>query len=562
MASPTIPAAPSPAPAAPPAPTPSSAPAASPAPSSTLVPSPAAPEGGKPAAPESQPAPAPKSGAAQPEAPKATDFPNTTEGQYEFAKVANEWYKMHPEDGKAEPPKPEAPKPADAPAEAAKPAEGQEQPAAPEPAAATPRGLAELMEKTPEFGAFMEAHPEVKGPVFALARKLAEAEPILAIAPTLGDAQFLQEQTSAQVALKTASLRTIENPEAVPAFLDLFDSQFQQVDAGGKPVLDAAGKPVLDPDHKAVVGGLVSRELQRYATEFSSEMESLKAKLGGHYPNEQAKALDQQRLDNLEYAETAIQVLEQIRNGTYFETGAPEPPADATPEQRAWFDEQKAKLDRQRQELEDKQKGASKEERATTAAAFTTSIRNDLGLTAGQVIGETLKRIEESGAYIPEMYKQEKYRDPSGKEWNTPRIAAELFIQFENELMKPGSRTLLEITQHDLLPKNDQTRQIRKQYYARKAAELIPGLVDKEVARIQDLVKVDQGKQKDLLDKRRQAASPEPSTGGSSLPQGASNEQLRTAAEEAAKKLPEWSAAGPGDRQAMILTQLHKMAKR
>jgi hypothetical protein len=447
--------------------------------------------------------------------------------------------------------------------EPAKPADGTE-PAAPaaEAAPATPRQLAELMEKSPEFGAFMEAHPEVKGPVFALARKLAEAEPILAIAPTVGDAQFLQEQASNQVALKTASLRTIDNPESVPEFLNLFDQQFQQVDAEGKPVVDTQGNPVFDPDHQAVVGGLVNREIGKWSTKNANEIQQLETKLAGHYPSEAARALDAQRLENLKYAQLALDVIDQIRDGSFFEVGPPALPEGATEEQKAWFEQQQAELARQRQELEDKKKGAGKEERAAQAQQFNTAVRGDMGTTAGKMIAEALAKVEESGAYIPEMYKQEKYRDKNGQEWNTPRIAAEIFIQFENELMKPGSKTLYEITQHQLLPANEQTRKIRQEYYARKAADIIPRLVDAEVERIQNLVKVDQEKMGERLKARNQAAQPEPSTGGSSLPQNASREQVLKAAEEAASKLPEWAGANPHDRQAMLLTQFHRLRKK
>lgn len=476
-------------------------------------------------------------------------------------KADHEWRKTHPEGEKPAAPVEPAPAPGAeaAPAEAVKPAEGAEGAPA---VAATPQQLADLMQKSPEFGAFMEAHPEVKGPVFQMARKLAEAEPILAIAPTLGDAQFLQEYAASQVALKTASLRTIDNPESVPEFLNLLDSQFQQVDQDGKPKLDAGGQPIYDPDRAAVLGGIVNRELQSYATQLGTELEQLKTKLGGYYPSEAARNADQQRLDNIEYLQVALDVINQFRDGTYFETGPPELPADATEEQKAWFKQQTDELARRKQELDNERKGASKEERTAARATFSSNVRSDLGLSAGNVIATALKAVEDSGAYIPEMYKQEKYRDSSGREYNTPRLATELFIQFENELMKPGSRSAMDIAQHELLPQNDQTRQIRKDYYARKAAEMIPGMVDKAVARIQDLVKVDQSKQQARLEERRRATNPEPATGSSSLAAGASDAQILQAAEDAAKKLPEFAAASPRDQQAMILTQRHKLLRK
>jgi hypothetical protein len=62
--------------------------------------------------------------------------------------------------------------------------------------------------------------------------------------------------------------------------------------------------------------------------------------------------------------------------------------------------------------------------------------------------------------------------------------------------------------------------------------------------------------------KRREVAQPEPSTGGSSLPGNASREQILQAAEEAAKKDPGFAAANPTEKQARILTQVHRMQKK
>jgi hypothetical protein len=455
----------------------------------------------------------------------------------------------------------EAPKPADGaaqeavkPGEAPKPAEA---PAAP----ATPQQLAELMAKSPEFGEFMEAHPEVKGPVFAMARELASQAPIVKIFPTEGDAKFAQEYSGAMVALKSAALRTIDNPENLPAFLETFDSQFQRVDANGQPLLDN-GKPVYDPDREVVIGGIFNREVKNYTDRYAAEMEQVKQRLAGHYPNEQAKAADQAHLDNLEYALTSLKVLEMVRSGEFFRPEAPQLPADATPEQKAWYEARKKELDDQERALEDKRKGASKEERTAAKAAFVAKVNEDKGSAVGGVIAETLNRAIEQGTYIPQAYLQEKYKGRDGKELNVARIVGEIYAQFEEELHRPGSKTLLEIVQHELLPENEQTRQIRKDYHARKAAEMVPALVDKEIERIKRLVKLDAEEQEKALKARRGAANVEPATGGSSLPSGATDAQIIQAAEEAAKKLPEWASADGRTRQAMILTQRHKMVRK
>jgi hypothetical protein len=418
-----------------------------------------------------------------------------------------------------------------------------------------------MMAKSPEFSAFMEAHPEVKGPLFATARELAAAAPILEIAPTLADAQFMQQATTSMVSLKTAALRTINNPDSLPQFLDTFDQQFQQVNADGTPKLDAQGQPIYDADHGIITGGIVNREVQGMIGKYDTEYKALEQKLAGVYPNEMAKEMDQKRLDNLDYALTALKVLDQLRTGDFFKMEPPELPPDATPQQKAWFDQQKAELAEQQRKLDEQKTGADKAQRTAASQAFTNQVYDDMGTSVGEVLGNSLKALVDSGQYIPEFYLQEKYKDARGVEQNTSRIAADIFLKFQAELHRPGSRTLQEIVQHELLPQNDQTRQVRKEWYARKAAEMVPELVRKEADRINALVKIDSDKQAEALRIRNGVASPEPNT-PSSLAQGASDEQIMQQAEANAKKLPEWAEAEPRNRQAMILTQYHKLRRK
>ncbi len=120
-----------------------------------------------------------------------------------------------------------------------------------------------------------------------------------------------------------------------------------------------------------------------------------------------------------------------------------------------------------------------------------------------------------------------------------------IFTAFENALMQPGSRTLLEIARQELLPQNEQTRAMRKTWYQRKAAEMLPGLVSKELDRIDGLVKLDAEKQGKRLEQRQGAVQPEPASASSALPQGATEAQLRTKAEELAKADPGFANAEP-----------------
>jgi hypothetical protein len=445
------------------------------------------------------------------------------------------------------------------PAEAAKPGEG----AQPAEAATTPRALAEMLDSKPALKAALEADPDAKGMIFANARKLAELEPIAALIPTKADAEFALEAQSALIGLKTASMRLINAPESAPQVLDMLDSQFAIVDKEGKPVLGADGKPSYAADRTPFLHAVVDREMQGYVRQFGTELATLKQKLDtAAYPNEQAKAIDQQRYDNLEYAHTWAQMWEAIRTGEFFKTAAPTIPDDAPQHVKDWFIQQQQELADKEAALNGTKSAQSKEENLKASTQYRTNIRIDQGTSAGQVLAEQLNAAVTSGRYIPEFYLQQKWINPQGQQTETADIAARIFLEFDKELNRPGSRTLMEIAQHELLPENDQTRAIRKDWYARKAAELVPGLVTKELERIDKLVLLDQDKMETRLKERGRQAQPEPVSGGNGLPQGASQEQLMQQAEALAKQDPGFQGASPGDKQARILTKLHQLTPR
>lgn len=566
MSTPAAPVSALPAVAAPAAPAPSSAPASAPATPAT------------PAAPAAPQAPVAAPAAAAPPAvaaePKNTDFPGNRDGQVDFLKAHREWEGKQPKPGDA--PKPGDPA-VDAQAAAAQlgkqPAAGEAagaegagadtagaKPAA-EPAAPSPKAFADLLEATPALKEVLDANPEARGQLFAMARKLAGAEEIMAIVPSKEDAQFMQQHASEMVGLKTASMRLAADPDSAAAVLEMLDNQFAVVGADGKPVMGADGKPTYAADRKPFIDAVVGRELNSYKQQFTSQVEQLKAKLAsGVYPNEAAKQMDQQMLDNFEYAQLAMEVLPMMMSGEYFKAEAPEVPADADPAFKAWAEGEKARLQREAEALDAKKQGATKEERAAQTKQFTQSVRADMGTVAGEQIGQRLKEQVDSGVYIPEFYLQEKYVDPAtGQPTNTSAVVARIFMNFENKLMRPGSRTLMEIVEHELLPQTAQTREMRKSWYARHAAAMIPDLVQTEVDRIQSLIKVDQERQDVRLKQRNGAAQPEPSSSSSSLPSGATEAQMLTQAEENAKKDPRFQNADPGTKQAMILTQLHRL---
>ena len=579
-------------PAMPAAPSAPSAPAASPAPSAPSTTS-SAPSPSTPPAPASTAAPisattaqpaapaqaAPASAAAPSGGePKAENYPGTPDGTARFLTDHHRWQREQKEKGgqaQADPnaaPQPGAEAGLEKPvteaaalAEATgqKPEEAAAAPASLAAEAPTPQALAAMMEQSPEFKAALEAHPEIKGPLFQMARKLAGAEPVLELIPNRAAAEFHTKNSADMVGLKTASLRMIDNPENEGAFLEMFDSQFAMTDDKGQPVMDERGQPRYADDRKAALEAIVGRETKAALETHKAELDQLNRKLEtGVYPNAAARAADERRAKLLDEATTALEVAAMVRDGSYFEDDAPQLPTDATAEVKAWFEEQQAKLRSQKDELDKQKRGAGREERQAKRQEFLKQVRADKGTAAGTVIGEQLKQVIDAGVYIPQFVLDEKVRDAQGNETGTSRVAFDIFNEFERRLHRPGSQTLLKITEQDLLPETPATRQMRAEWYRQQAVALIPEIVKDWTAKISKQVQADRERLGASAAGKAQAAQPEPRSASSSLPQGASEDELWKRAEAAAQALPEWKTASLPDREAMKSTQFHRIKGR
>jgi hypothetical protein len=515
----------------------------------------------------------------------ATDFPNTPDGQAEFISARHK----HLADVRAgkvpaavpQPPAAGAPQaPAADPAaqeaaEAAHAAAGPggadpnaAQPGAPDPNAqpagdVTPQSLAEMMTAKPALKDFFEANPDVNGPIFNMARENAKLKSIAELVPSRADAEFMADHSAALVGLKTAAMRAVDDPAMVPEVLKQFDQQFAYVNDKGEPVLTPDGKPSYAPDHKVFTNAIMDREVKGYIDRYQSEFDGLKNKVNGVYPSAQAKALDEARLENLDYAITALKVLDQIRSGEFFQEEAPQLPADATPEMRDYFERQKADLKRQRDELENRTNGQKTEARQRERTEFRAQVNADKGSIAGRIIGEQIKQAIDSGVYIPEFYLQEKARDNNGNELNVSALAARIYDQFEKTLTRPGSRSLMTVAEHEMLPVGQQSREIRSAWHKERASEIIPELVKAEIQRIQGLVEKDRAKQGNLAEARRNATGPEPvsAAGSNNLPSPMSESQLRSKAEEIAKTRDGWADASPSDKQARLVTEYNRLRR-
>ncbi len=447
MGSPATPITPSAAPAAAPAPVSApaaAAPAAAPvAPASPVAPA-GAPEGvgagieasGAPEAPAS-PAGGQPAAAAQPAAePKSGDYPASQEGLEKFIREHDQWAQQNPEAADA--------------AEAARQKEGQpdaqpeeqinpDQPKPeekkaeePAPAAELPKAFDEAIQADPALKAALAANPAAQKLVMEAARLSETAKPILAIAPTLEDAQFMQLHANTMLDLKHNFLMGVDNPDARTAGWEGMKSQFVETDDKGAPLKDAAGNPVygkdfdmclLTPAAQEKLGGLRDTVLKQIA--------DLEAKANGFYPSEAAKNADANALADAQYTRDALNYALSLLTGESAAEALPALPPDATPEQKAFQE----KLQKQQEELNKTKADSGKAAQTQQVQQYESKMRLNWQSGVGEALDQHLSAMKERGVYIPDYIQQQPWVDPVSKQpTKVPALAVQVLFEFDQKM--------------------------------------------------------------------------------------------------------------------------------
>ncbi len=373
------------------------APAASPAPVSTpeAPPAPAVETPAAAAPPVTPSAPTPAAAAVVPPVaePKRSDFPEGEAGMIPFLNEHNKWEMEQegqpelvtgdevPTDLPADAPKEELTPDADKPAE--------EKPAAAKPAevdAPTPEGLSKLFEDHPDLKAAVEAAPAAKGALFAMARKVAVAEPILKLIPNEAAAKFAVQTSNEFVSLKTG-ITLADTPEKMATAAEGFLEQFKLVDDKGAPVLDAKGNPTYGEDLPMFVNEIKKRDT-------AVRIEDIKGRITANaYATPEGKDNDEQLLAAYEF----IAAAESADPGDL-----DKPNLDGlTPEQRAWQEREEKRLAEERERLGLKDKDLTKKSVQQIRETNRTKFAQEFGASAGRFMGNYLKQQEAAGVAIP-----------------------------------------------------------------------------------------------------------------------------------------------------------------
>lgn len=167
--------------------------------------------------------------------------------------------------------------------------------------AATPEVLAGWMEQHPSLKAALDGAPDVKESLFSMARENAKAAPVMEIFPDVASAQFANETAGTFVELQTAFQMSAEDPESFPEAFSKFEDLFRLRDEKGEYVRDAQGNIRVGEDFNLLsthlVGGFINgtlRECEQAAQDIQKRLDS------AVYPNAEARAADEQALENAE----------------------------------------------------------------------------------------------------------------------------------------------------------------------------------------------------------------------------------------------------------------------
>ena len=549
---PAAPAASAPAaPAAPVAATPAApVTSAAPAPVAPAPAAPAAPAAAIPAAPAVPAKYDPQTATAP---PKATDYPDTDDGMEEFGTAQTAWAFAHPDEAeklrlerRGDQPAPAEP---DTIAEAAAKVEGEPEtpkPAAAPVAAATPAVIDEWMGKSAKLKEAFAENPELQGAIMEMARANEAAKPIVEKISSAEEADFLIDHAGKLVSLQANWMLSAEDPEMVTTAWDQTVDMFKSRDKDGKEILGADGKAQLDPDFKPFIQKAATVEMSSHIDRAVKQIETLKARLAGNYPNDEAKDADTEALEDAEYTKKAFDLVMEHLSGTAGELKLPALPPNATPEQLAF------QKDLERREAEHQTKTGQKTtaDRKGARVALDNEIGRAWATRVSTQIDTHVAAMKERGEYLPDFVLSDKWVNPeTGKVGKVTDFGARIWLALQNKIFgNPVHQAKLASLQAmGLAGKDARTAELD-----RLTNVYLPKIIEGRVTEIQNGIR-NSGKKPAAATPGQPVARVEPSSQATVMPQAMGEDQLRTWAETEAKKDPAFAAMTAKEREEVIM---------
>jgi hypothetical protein len=456
--------------------------------------------------------------------PKQSEFP----GIEEFLDAHHKWDQ---EEGEAAPEAVSAPlaeegKPANAETtEEEKKAETEPVEMA-EPVTVTPEVVNAWLQKDPAFKAAVEASPEIKRQLFAMARVNAKAAPIMEIYPNVEAAQFANDTSNRSVTIRSGFQRAIDNPETFPQAFEEFASEFAIVDKDGKPVLDQAGKQTYGKDFDMMMSHIVSSDLD-------SDIARVEALV---------KTSDDEN-DNVYLS--ALKFVKDEKAKRAQGPQAPDPET-LTPAQRAWQAQKEAELAARGEKLEAATKTQTAAEKKAERATYTTNVNRKIGSAIGKRLDSFVAEKAAENVFLPSYVTDVK--DPVTGQSTFGMQVYDDFMRATVGVLDPKTKQrtggVAYIRNHlemlESLPPSADAEKQRVDYTLQLIDDHMPGIMDKHLRLIQRREIADRAKRQGNFEKRKEIAQVEPLGGSAPAPKAFTEESAMAQARDTVdKKYPD-----------------------
>lgn len=486
--------------------------------------------------------------------PSQSDYSNDAEGLEQFLNDRDAWRQKH---AKQEPEGESQPEERSA-TESVEPEKEQRQetPREKDAASPTPQKIDEWSAKDPGFRAALEANPQLKGELFALARMNEKAKPVLELLPTLEEAKFAVENANTLVQLRTGLMLAVEDPERLPETFDKLQDLFRVKDANGEYLRDEQGNYKLADDYALLRNQFVDDGLRGTLTPLKQKMEQLRERLAnGVYPSQAARSLDENAYQESEYAVAALEYAQAILNGETGDAALPELPDDATPAQREFQE----RLRRQAEEQARARQTNTKEQRLQQRQQYRNKLLTNWNSGIGKALDEAVASERSSGGYIPDFILQEKWINPqTGQPTNVSNFAMQVKLDFDRRVLgMPGVRQKL--AELEMLPPGPESEAAAAAYQQELRAAYLPDVVQSHLRRIQDGLLQGQRQRQERLAEIGRVASVEPRSGSTPQPQSLTPAQINAKAAETARNLPGYSSMTAEERLDAELRERYKL---
>jgi hypothetical protein len=437
--------------------------------------------------------------------PKQSDFPGDIEA---FLDAHHKWDSEEGEAPAAEVPAVESPE-TKAESKETKPEAEKKDEVEPvelaEPEAVTPEVVSKWLDKDPALKAAIEASPEVKRQIFAMARINAKLKPMGEIFPTVKSAEFANEKSNAYVTMRSGFTNAIDNPETFPQAFEQFSHEFMVVDKDGNPVKDAAGNQTFGKDYDMLMQHVVNSNLD-------STIAAVEALV---------KVSDDDN-DNV-----YLSALKFVKDEGEKRSKGPQPPdpESLTPAQRAWQEQKEAELRARGEKLQGDEKKQTVAEKKAERLAYTKQVNRKIGGAIGKRLDAFMAEKAAENVFLPSYVTDVK--NDQGQSSFAIQIANEFNAKVHGVALIRDHLEMLE-----RLPPSPDNEKQRVDYTLQLIDDFMPDIMDKHLRQIQRSDIADRTKRTGNFEKRKDVAQAEP-LGGSPVAVQAFTDQ--TAMEQAQK---------------------------